>query len=121
MPAYESEGFDPPAPLARAVVVRDGRSVIDVRMLLDTGADVSVIPRDVADELGASVRPSRIRLLTFSGTQSEAELADLAVEVGTFRFRGTFVISDASYGILGRNILNLLVVTLEGPRLMWTV
>lgn len=121
MPAYESAGFDPPAPVARAGVVGNARTIMGVPMLLDTGADVSVVPRDVADELGVRVRQSRIRLLTFSGSESDAKVADLAVELGTYRFRGTFVVSGASYGLLGRNILNLLVATLDGPQLMWSV
>ena len=59
MPAYESESFDPPAPLARAVVAGAGQTIADVRMLLDTGADVSVIPRAIAEQLGvAFVRPA---------------------------------------------------------------
>ncbi len=120
MPPYESEGFDPPAPLARAAVVGAEERIVDVRMLVDTGADVSVIPRSVAAELGAAVRHSGIRLQTYDGNQSEAEVADVGVEVGTYRFRGTFVVSDTQYGILGRNILNLLLLTLDGPRLFWS-
>ncbi len=120
MPAYESEGFDPPAPLARAVVAGAGRAMPDVRMLLDTGADVSVIPRGIADELGVAVRLSGILLQTFDGNQTEAVVADASLELGPYRFQGTFVVAEAEYGILGRNILNLLLLTLDGPRLLWS-
>jgi predicted aspartyl protease len=120
MPPYESEGFDPPAPLARAAVVGAEQRIVDVRMLVDTGADVSTIPRAVAEELGATVRSSGIRLQTYDGNVSEAEVADVGVEVGLYVFRGTFVISESDYGILGRNILNLLLLTLDGPRLFWS-
>ena len=49
MPAYEAGGFLPPAPVAR-VVVRGtaGQSQADLPMLIDPGADVSIIPRRVA-------------------------------------------------------------------------
>ena len=120
MPTYESEGFEPPAPLARAVVAGAGQTIADVRMLLDTGADVSVIPRAIAKELGVAVRPSGILLQTYDGHQTQAVVADVSIEIGPYRFHGTFVVAEADYGILGRNILNLLRLTLDGPRLLWS-
>ena len=50
MPAYEHAGFEPPAAVARTVVgAPDGSvEVQGVVLLLDTGADVSVIPQVVA-------------------------------------------------------------------------
>ncbi len=47
-------------------------------------------------------------------------VADVSVEVGQYRFHGTFVVAEADYGILGRNILNLVLLTLDGPRLLWS-
>jgi hypothetical protein len=56
MPAYDSNGFNPPAPIA-IVSLRNpanGRMKSGVRMLLDTGADVTLLPMtmSVAQELG---------------------------------------------------------------------
>ena len=47
--------------------------------------------------------------------------ADVTVEFHRYRFRGQFLVTDASHGILGRNILNLLVLRLDGPGLSWSV
>jgi len=50
MTEYESSGFEPPAPVA-IVTLRNphnGKLRTDVQMLLDTGADVSLVA-DVAD------------------------------------------------------------------------
>jgi hypothetical protein len=47
MPAYDATLFQPPAPLA-FVTLRKGeteRVVSDVPMLLDTGADITLVPR----------------------------------------------------------------------------
>ena len=47
MPSYDSFLFTPPAPLAR-VIIRNplsGATVSDVPMLLDTGADVTLLPQ----------------------------------------------------------------------------
>ena len=95
MPEYESEGFDPPAPFARAAVAGTGQTIADVRMLLDTGADVSLIPRAIAEELGVAVRPSGSLLQTYDGNQTRAVVADVSVEVGPYRFHGTFVVTEA--------------------------
>ena len=46
---------------------------------------------------------------------------EVSVDLGRYRFRGQFLVTDASPGILGRNILNLLVLTLDGPGLAWSV
>ena len=54
MPKYDSESFDPPAPVAY-VTLRNpatGASLSDVPMLIDTGADVTLLPRTYVDKLG---------------------------------------------------------------------
>jgi hypothetical protein len=54
MPKYDAENFDPPAPVAH-VSLRDpvtGASLSNVPMLMDTGADVSLLPRSYVKQLG---------------------------------------------------------------------
>ena len=48
MPAYDRTSFHPPAPLAQVHVrsFLSGKSVHDVKLLIDTGADVSLLPRE---------------------------------------------------------------------------
>ena len=54
---------EPPAPVARGRVDSlAGDSASDVPLLLDSGADVSVIPRDIAVQVHASIEPSGARL-----------------------------------------------------------
>lgn len=47
MQAYDAARFDPPAPLALVIVKSEQLGIViqDVPMLLDTGADVSLLPR----------------------------------------------------------------------------
>ena len=47
MQAYDGARFDPPVPLALVVVTSEHSGVVirHVPMLLDTGADVSLLPR----------------------------------------------------------------------------
>ena len=47
MPAYDATRFDPPAPLA-LVILRNldtGTILSDVPMLLDSGADMTLVPQ----------------------------------------------------------------------------
>jgi len=53
MPPYDATQFEPPAPVAR-VTLRNpdtGMSISDVPMLLDSGADVTLIPRMTLNQL----------------------------------------------------------------------
>jgi len=47
MPEYDAARFDPPAPLALVHVKSEllGIAIHNVPMLLDTGADVTLLPR----------------------------------------------------------------------------
>jgi hypothetical protein len=55
MPAYDTTLFDPPAPLARVTIRHplSGTTVSDVPMLLDTGADVTLLPQASSNSLGS--------------------------------------------------------------------
>lgn len=53
MPEYDAENFDPPAPVVY-VILRNpatGASLQNVPMLIDTGADVTVLPRTYVEQL----------------------------------------------------------------------
>ena len=121
MPMYEGGDFEPPAPVARvAVCGPTGQIRSDVPLLIDTGADVSAIPRSVANEVGAEIRPSTVAIRSYDGSETICDLATLSVELLEYRFQGSFVVADSDYGVVGRNILNLLMVNLNGPRQVWS-
>lgn len=58
MPVCNSSEFDPPAPTAQVSFVNPetGQRIDSVPMLLDTGADVAVIPQTLARSLNATER-----------------------------------------------------------------
>src|SRR5712692_7035495 len=122
MPTYESGVFDPPAPVIRAAV--SGRSNViheNVPMLIDTGADISFVPLDVAVGVGAEMLESTSIAQMFSAETSTFAQVRLTIEFLHFRINGEFVVAPSEYGVIGRNILNLLKVTLDGPREEWSV
>jgi predicted aspartyl protease len=54
MPSDDASYFDPPAPVARMTPrnPHSGATVSDVLLLLDTGADVTLLPRTAVEQLG---------------------------------------------------------------------
>jgi len=122
MPAYDAIRFSPPAPLA-LVTFRNtatGASASDVPMLLDSGADVSLIPRQAVVSLGVSLDPAAVyELVGFDGNRSSAQAVNLDLVFLKTTFRGRFLLIDQECGILGRDILNHVSLSLDGPNLTW--
>lgn len=85
--------------------------------LLDSGADITAVPAAVADRLGL-VKFSDVLLAGYAGP---AVLADSYVVNLTLHEFGIaaveVVLTNESYVILGRDILNQFHITLDGPHL----
>ncbi|MBI3948367.1 MAG: hypothetical protein HY321_20800 [Armatimonadetes bacterium] len=122
MPAYDARHFQPPAPAAR-VVLRNpdtGASCTDVLMLLDTGADVSLVPRTALDSLGITPTSQRFyEPVGFTGDPTLSPVVLLEMRFCEKTFRGQFLPVDQPWGILGRNVLNAVSLLLDGPRAVW--
>src|SRR4051812_29274260 len=122
MPRYEGAGFTPPAPVAHLVVknLETGAACRDVPFLIDSGADVTLVPRAVAERLDAAVDPQRqYELVGFDGTASYAPVVELELLFCRRSFRGQFLLIDQECGVLGRNVLNAVRLVLDGPQLAW--
>jgi hypothetical protein len=61
MPTYDATLFDPPAPLARVTLrnPRNGTIVHEIIMLIDSGADATIIPLVAADHIGVIPLPDQ--------------------------------------------------------------
>ena len=122
MPEYDSENFDPPAPVAH-VTLRDsatGATLSDVLMLLDTGADVTFLPRDAVDQLGIEPVDDKVyEVEGFSGETRFVEVARLELLFLGKKFKGQFLLTNQPIGILGRNILNSVHLILDGFHKQW--
>jgi len=123
MPPYNDRLFTPPAAVLNARLRNpQNRTIIpDVLLLIDTGADVTLLPRDAVNAAGIEQTGASYELLAFDGTSSTAGVvrADLLLPRGQV-FRGQFLVINQQVGILGRNILNALALLLNGPRQTWS-
>jgi hypothetical protein len=122
MPAYDGRFFNPPAPVA-GVNLRNPENhetLSDVLMLIDSGADVTLIPERSVNLLGVNIDPdARYELMCFDGSKTIAPVVDLDLIFLNRVFRGRFLVINQEWGILGRDVLNHVAVVLDGPRLTW--
>ncbi|MEI7847705.1 MAG: retropepsin-like aspartic protease [Chloroflexota bacterium] len=102
-PAYDAQRFNPPAPVA-SVTLRQlvtGAAFFIVPMLIDSGADVTLISRDVAVELGADPLDGTLyELEGFDGHVQMAEVVLLELVFLGKRFKGQFLLVDQPFGVL---------------------
>ena len=123
MPLYDASHFDPPAPIAHVTLrhVHTGATVADVRLLGDTGADITLLPRTAVEHLGVSpLADQQYELMGFDGSTSVAPVVVLDMIFLRRAFRGRYLLIEEERGILGRDILNHVIVLLDGPQQQWS-
>jgi Retroviral aspartyl protease len=122
MPAYDGNLFHPPAPLARVVLrnPQNKETIPGVALLIDSGADVTLIPQSALTQVGISLAAAETyELQIFDRHISRAHSVILELVFLNRTFRGKFLVIDQECGILGRDILNDVSVVLDGPNLTW--
>ena len=88
-------------------------------MLIDSGADVALLPQSAVAALGIVGKGERHQLAAFDGTISESESVRADLVFVNKRFRGRFLLVDAEVGVLGRDVLNNVRPLLDGSVLSW--
>ncbi|WP_456331670.1 hypothetical protein [Fervidibacter sacchari] len=113
-------GYSPPAPVVTVTFLspRDPSLSIVANTLLDTGADVSVVPDWLPLRLGL-IPLGDTFVAGFDGTSRRLILYDLHLVIGRLTIHYAQVIAaPIAEFILGRNVLNQLDFRLNGPQLV---
>jgi hypothetical protein len=111
--------FSPPAPVLE-VIVRHPKTVdleTKVRAQLDPGSDISVLPESAAHAMGLQ-RDGELEIEGYDGLVARVPLCIVTLEVaGQVLPPMSVVVMPRSLAILGRDVLNYFILTLNGKNL----
>lgn len=117
--AYDQR-LDPPAPVVPVRISAPvGEEAVMLPMLVDTGADCTLVPALIVRQLGLP-QIDVIALTGVGGARNSASVHVAAVELGGLRLLAR-VVAFTDEAILGRDVLNQTVVTLDGPGLTLSI
>ena len=122
MPDYDTENYNPPAPVAYVTLKNPatGALLSGIPLLMDTGADVTLLPIKVVEQIGITPEENTgFEVQVFDGESKHLKSAKLELYFLGKKFAGEYLLIDRAIGVLGRNILNNLNVLFDGPRGKW--
>lgn len=123
MSNYDEISFNLPAPIAN-VTLKDlisPQTIADVLLLIDTGADVTLLPKSAVDKFqGLELSNEDYQLEDFDGSRSKAVAVQLQLIFLNKKITGNFLLIEQEIGILGRDILNYLSIIFDGKKLQWS-
>lgn len=95
--------------------------VATTNLLIDTGADVTLLPRAFVEQVGvAMIADVHYELAGFDGTRSVAAVAIVDMIFLGRVYRGRYLVVDSPQGVLGRDVLNHLRLLFDGPAQQWS-
>ncbi len=138
MATYDyNKNYKPPAPVTEIKIstnlseqIEEGTDITkNVEMLIDTGADRSLIPRRIITELEnllGKKLPYKVKeVWDYNGKKffHKTYLLNVLSQPDKFGDNSSiyFLEFDGDEGIVGRDILNNYLVCLNGPELKWTL
>ena len=113
---YDKSNYDPPAPVLPVTVRVPGGSIkqVTTEALVDTGADITCLPRALIKALLAE-RASSYDVFGINGVPiGPADSYFLEFEIASTKFM-LEVIAVGDEPILGRNLINEFTLNLHGP------
>lgn len=120
MPIYD-ESFMPPAPIAKIALrnIETGERIKEISVLLDTGADISLLPLPAIEKLQINSSGEKINLIGFNESQITSEIYNLQIIFLGKRISGGYCVTENETGILGRDVLNEFSIIFDGKNLEW--
>lgn len=115
--SYDADYFPPAPSIEIWLGAPDAALAVGpIQALVDTGADVSIVPLHYIEPLNVQV-DNRKYLRSQWGERRQVDTYWLDVGIGELRLPAIEIVADelGEDIIIGRNILNNLLVTLDGP------
>ncbi len=109
----------PPAPILDVVIATPGfpEQNVSLRGKLDIGADLTVIPEQFVETLDLPIR-YHTRARGYDGSSRSCPVYVVDLKLGGFNVDSTPCIATRRDNVLlGREVLNLFFITLDGPNL----
>lgn len=107
----------PPAPVITLTVdgYSDGVEPATIRAMIDSGADGTMLPTAVLEKIDASYVDT-VRMSGVTGTIEQRDRYRVRLQIGNIVIKGIDAVSIESEneGLIGRDVLNQLIVTLNG-------
>lgn len=108
--------YDPAMPVVEIQVesLEEPGNIIAMVAIVDSGSDTSFLPEKYLKRIGAErVRKARVR--DIQNLSMIVDIYMVKIRIGDFEFFGVRVVGDKQdQVIIGRNILNEVIVTLNG-------
>lgn len=133
---HYDKNYKPPAPTCNIKISTNLAKLLnkdedpsrEVKMLVDTGADMCIIPKSIVNELeeqlGTELPYDLIKAKDFDGQTSTHKVYNLIAFIRNNKEHKhilDFLEIDDEDGILGRDLLNNYSITLNGPKHPWTL
>ncbi|MBI2122972.1 MAG: aspartyl protease family protein [Armatimonadetes bacterium] len=107
--------LDPPAPILSLRIHRtEDAPAIFLTALVDTGADLTVIPESLARQL-AVLPVGHVRIRGVGGMAARVPMYSVEIEVAGLS-RMLRVVGVGDEALVGRDLLNQFTLTLRGPQ-----
>ena len=113
-----------PGPYIKARITRgDGSNSVELPALLDTGSDITLVPRHTIEGLGLQLVTDDLELHDATGrTISDAGMYHARIEFGGLPVHDLGVApTDSAIIYIGRDVLDDYIATFDGPRQSATV
>ena len=133
---YDGGNYDPPAPIATVILASNQEAILELpdcrecemelSMLLDTGADVSVVPKQFIEQLeallGRSLAYGFREVVDIFGNSRLTKAYRLKVKNNRYTCFDDEVeleFVEGQKGILGRDFIKQYVIRFDGPGFVW--
>lgn len=115
---YDTINYQPAAPFIEITIdgYDDTKQPLTLKVFVDSGADGTMLPRDILLAVGATYKGTAI-LSGMAGGRQTVDQFIIRIQIGSHIINGISVVAmpTNSEAIVGRDVLNELILTLNGP------